>query len=339
MGLAAIGAAGALAMGGATAIGTTVAAMGVAGGFAALSAGTVFTAIATVGAVVSAVGSVAGISELKTAGMVLGGIGGVGALANAVGAFGEAASIGSIFGGAETAAAGAPSAAGAGAGSFFDAEAGVFTNNTTGSLLNGGAAVDSMDIITQAGKLGGYYDAEAGVFTDDKGVITGSDPAFVPPKTTGATSTTPKGTVASQVKADLAGDPDFDENGAAIPKGAKKPPGVNVSGAVEEVKKEEPSFWAGNTGKLLALGTLQSAGSFLEGAFDEVKPAQAALYTAQADRNNAQTALDKRQLAVLNEGMPVARRLDVTGRVAGAPAPAAPAAPGGMINRPAGAFA
>ncbi len=97
MGLAALGAGAALAMGGATAIGATAAAIG-AGTLAALDLGTIFTAVATVGSVVGAVGAVTGVKELKTAGMVLGGIGGIGSLASAVGAFGDGATMSSVFG-------------------------------------------------------------------------------------------------------------------------------------------------------------------------------------------------------------------------------------------------
>jgi len=323
MGLAAIGAAGALAMGGATAIGATAAAIG-AGTLGALSVGTIFTAVATVGAVVSAVGTVAGISELKTAGMVLGGIGGVGSLASAVGAFGEAATVSSIFGGGETAVAGggANSAAGA-AGSFFDAEAaGVWTNNTTGSLINGGAgapSMDALDIITSANKIGNFKSVGE-MEGPDMGPTTASSTRNT---TTAATTIDPK--LAPQAKTNEMEGPDT--SSAVVKTDVQKPAGITVDGTTGAVKTEEPSFWGTSTGKMLGMGVLQAGGSFLEGAFDEVKPAQAAAYMAQAEANNAQAALDKKQLSNMNEGIPVARRLDVTGRVVGP----------GLINRPVGA--
>ena len=326
MGLAAVGAAGALAMGGATAIGATVTAIG-AGTLGALSVGTIFSAVGAVGAVLGAVGAAAGISELKTAGMVIGGIGGIGALANSVGVFGEAASINSIFGGGEAAAtaAGTGGAAGAsGAAGFFDAEAGVWTDAATGGLINGGAGANSLDIVAAAndtmyrsvGEMEGLAGGGPGIADTAKA---GSSGVL---KTAGAVSDVSK--LAQQAKPNETAAPTTD-NLSSVTKGAPSNPVIGddfknpTTGAAYKWDGrnwvESKGFWGSNNAALLGMGALQAGGSFLEGAFDEVKPAQAAAYSAQAEANNAQAALDKKQLSNMNEGIPVARRLDVTGRI------------------------
>lgn len=333
MGLAAVGAAGALAMGGATAIGATVTAIG-AGTLGALNAGIIFSAVGAVGAVLGAVGAAAGISELKTAGMVIGGIGGIGALANSVGVFGEAASINSIFGGGEAAAtaAGTGGAAGAAAtGGFYDASLGQWVDGASSSLINGGAGANSLDIVAAAndtmyrsvGEMEGLAGGGPGIADTAKA---GSSGVL---KTAGAVSDVSK--LAQQAKPAEATTGDTPTESvtvsakAADTKGAPMNPILGAdfknpdSGAEYRWDGKQwvnkPSFWGSSNMALLGMGALQAGGSFLEGAFDEVKPAQAAAYNAQAEANNAQAALDKKQLSNMNEGIPVARRLDVTGRI------------------------
>lgn len=68
-------------------------------------------------------------------------------------------------------------------------------------------------------------------------------------------------------------------------------------------------------GGLMGMGVLQAAGSFLSGATDTLKPAQVQAYQAQAAANNSAAALTNKQVANMNQPLPTARRMDVTGKV------------------------
>lgn len=321
MGLAAIGAGAALAMGGASAIGATAAAI-TAGTLSALSVGTVLTAVATVGAVVGAVGKIAGVKELQTAGMVLGGIGGIGSLANAVGAFGEGATIGSIFGGG-----GVGEMAGGGdfigaSNSIINGEQGVSSaagidGDFIGTSLDTGTGQiaqqgNNFDIISSAAKLAGgnVMSPETTQLAGTEGPAGNADTGVIQQKLTSGASMP----LAKQNNTDIVEGPTSDDNTGTATKSA----GANVTGKVDinsgQKPEDKPSFWSTQNGSLVAMGGIQAAGSFLSGAFDPLKPAQADAYSAQAAANNAQAALSNRELANMNSKIPVARRVGVTGR-------------------------
>ncbi len=363
MGIAAIGAGAALALGGGLAIGTVATAVA-AGTVAALSVGTVFTAIATVGAVVGAVGAVTGNKDLQMAGMVVGGIGGIGGLAASVGAFGgSAASVGSIFGSsASTAAAAAPVAAATDAaatggglvGAGVDAagsEAAAATGGIESVTVTANAANDFSPAMINAINSGGGDAAIAaaanptttgGPATDPTAaVVQPSGAASTPPSTTSGTPAT-----ASPIASDPALNPvqvtpgtpvasdiptgDLNAFRSAYPGGVITPNTIfkAPSGAVYTANGTTltPQSAAGGIGGLLgslsnmsegsgllAMGVVQSAGSFLSGATSKLTPAQVVAYQAQANANNASAALTQQQVSNMNSGMPTAKRLAVTG--------------------------
>lgn len=345
MGLAALGAGAALALGGATAIGATAAAIG-AGTFAALSVGTVFTTIATVGAVIGAVGVVTGVKELQTAGMVIGGIGGIGSLANAVGAFGANATLGSVFGGE----AGIPDGA-AGASLMngaVDAEGTPLSSYTAAS--SGGDVIGTANNI--AGVGAGGLDAEgnplssvmssqaaspaatgaSAVGTDAEGnplssvtkapsssASSATDAEGNPLSSTGSGTSTP--TLSNSI-------PTIDKTAISQQFGTdpsqitnyKAPSGASYtftpgSGWAPASAGGIGGFLGSQSGGLIGMGVIQAAGSFLQGAFDPLKPAQVAAYQAQANANNASAALTNKQVGNMGQPIPVAQRLAVTGKL------------------------
>lgn len=308
MGLAAIGTAATLAMGGATAIGATATAIA-AGTMASLSLGTVLTAVATVGSVLGTIGAVAGIDELKTAGMVIGGIGAVGSLANAVGAFGDAATVGSVFGGESAASAVSGQATanslinGSVTGNMADADAldPLYQGASAASTVSG----DSLDIVSATNKMAGSL-----------GVPT---PSTQTPAV--ADTAKPAGTSTTNSSADpLSATKETPKLGDVQ---TNKDSGKSYSWDGKQWVPEAEGMFSGKNAAMLGMGAIQSAGSFISGAFDPLKPAQAAAYTAQANANNAQAALSQKELSNMNGNIPVARRLAVTGRpsvINGAPA-------------------
>lgn len=317
------------------------------------SLATTFAAIGAVGATLGAIGEVAGIDELKTAGMVIGGIGGVGSLASAVGAFGEGATLNSVFGSGTTAgaAAGQDTASLINGGSWFDAESGMMLDSATGAL-QGSATSGFGDIISAANKIGGFSmpsnktqelegpnadPLSSGVKAptrqqeltsnskDTSSALAQQANADAPDETSPGLSSAAKGAAATGTPSGT--NMTSKTGGASITGGVNGPPPNPKMGDVWTNPDTDaaytfdgknwtpkPGFWGSSMGQMLGMGVVQSAGSFLSGAFDEVKPAQAAAYNAQAEANNAQAALDRKQLSNMNEGIPVARRLGVTGR-------------------------
>lgn len=73
-------------------------------------------------------------------------------------------------------------------------------------------------------------------------------------------------------------------------------------------------FLKSSGGGMMAMGALQAGGAFLEGAFDEVKPAQAAAYNAQAAANLAAANLANQQNKNMSAPIPVATRVQPVGR-------------------------
>lgn len=316
------------------------------------SLGTTFAAIGAVGATLGAIGEVAGIDELKTAGMVLGGIGGVGALASTVGAFGEGATLNSVFGSGGSAAEGAAGGWSVGADGAISNSSGALlgSSNISTPLLNSGAS--SMDIISAANKIGGFgmngfkadqslattadpskdplaasvrapdasqtkYTSQAADFAtqpmagadgtaDGANKTTVKDPLAA--KTTGSGSGVSSSVLGSSITGSVNGPPPNPQLGAEWTN-----PDTGATYSFDGKSwTAKPGFW-GSNGALLGMGVLQSAGSFLSGAFDPLKPAQAEAYSAQAKANDAQAALENKKLSNMNDNIPVARRLNVTG--------------------------
>jgi hypothetical protein len=83
------------------------------------------------------------------------------------------------------------------------------------------------------------------------------------------------------------------------------------------------SFLRSVGGGELGMGVLQAGGAFLQGAFDPLKPAQAAAYDAQAKANLAAANLANQQNRNMGQALPVASRIPATG--------------GGIINQRPGA--
>ncbi len=304
-----------------------VSSVGVAG-FGAVLAGTAslgmtFAAVGAVGATLGAIGEVAGIKELKTAGMVLGGIGGVGSLASAVGAFGEGATLNSVFGSGGIGEA-------AGGGDFIGA------TSSGGGLINGageaagggdfiGTSLDagtgqlsSMDVVSAAAKMGGYTQGAP----EMPGAIDNTAGAAKQKLINPSSAPAPVAKQVGPSGGNIVEGPTPEDNAAPTDAGSKVTGTVSVDKTTGATKvAEAPGFWGTTTGQLVGMGLVQGAGSFLAGAFDEVKPAQAAAYNAQAAANNAQAALSTKELSNMNSRIPVARRLNVTGQ------------PIGLINR------
>lgn len=309
-------------------IAVAVAAVSVAGvgaaGFGAIlagtaSIGTMMAGVAAVGATLGAIGAVAGIDELKTAGMVLGGIGGVGALANAVGAFGAGATMGSVFGGAEAV---ASANAGTTAASLMNGASGSMAGDMMSGFTQTG--FDSAGIVDAANHIGGF------------GVdFTGGDALSSVAKTPTVAKAMDVASAASDalkpVTENITEGPTSADNAPETKPGAIDPAAA-VTGKVAGAPNADGGGFFGKGGFMRSMGgmgVIQAAGSFLSGAFDPLKPAQADAYKAQAAANNAAAALQNKQNSNMNEPIPVARRMPVTGKI------------GGMINSsaPAGAMA
>lgn len=287
-----------------------------AAGFAAIlagtaSIGTMMAGVAAVGATLGAIGAVTGVKELQTAGMVLGGIGGVGALANAVGAFGEGATMGSVFGSSAesvTANAVAPAAS-------LDTASLMNSSGLSSTVIDPvtGAVSSNAGVVDTANQIGGFGTgtmntgspdaasalvktpvanttvADTGTKIIDTASVPKIDGDLAMAGTTGANSTTSVGDVTGSVTPPADGSGLFSKDG----------------------------FLRSQGGGMMAMGVVQAAGSFLSGAFDPLKPAQVDAYKAQAAANNASAALTNKQVGNMNEPIPVARRMAVTGKLGG----------------------
>jgi hypothetical protein len=159
-----------------------------------------------------------------------------------------------------------------------------------------------MDILSAASKLGGAPNTTQLEGTEGPGTsVTGQPPAKDP--------------LAKQVAAstDVTEGPTNADNAPPAAAGSKVTGTVDATAAGTKAA-EAPSFWGSQNAGLMGMGVIQAAGSFMSGAFDELKPAQAAAYNAQANANNAQAALSQKELSNMNSKIPVARRMAVTGQ-------------------------
>lgn len=344
MPVVAVAAAGlALASGGAAAIGAVVA------GTATLA--TTLTAVAAVGATLGAVGAVTGVEELQTAGMVLGGVGGLGSLAANAGLFGASATTESLFG--SVAADGLGEVMATPVNSYFADQI-----SNTGSLINGGMdmGVSGLmngyrpgDVVSSAlpdiaqntgGNINDIIDSLAGVVKPVQPVapteavagaaspgITASDALSATtavsdtalPSPVAAPSVTGKTVSAPQTPTVMKnGIPDVRIPGNTYKGSDGK---TYTSDGVRWSPESEGGVWnflKSSGGGALGMGVLQAGGAFLEGAFDDLKPAQVEAYRAQAAANNAATALAQKQLSNMNSKIPVASRVQPA-PVTGAP--------------------
>ena len=294
----------------------SVAGVGAAGFGAILagtaSIGTMMAGVAAVGATLGAIGAVAGIDELKTAGMVLGGIGGVGAIASSVGAFGANATMASVFGGAEAAV--GQNLAETGTSLLNGAMQPSVTQDLMSGFIDNG--FNSSGIVEAANNIGGFGDVLAttvkmpGADGLSKAVdLAGSASNALKPVTDNIT----EGPTNEDNTQPVGGEGDVAMAGG--PSGPLDP--LKVTGKVNVPGAAEGGGMFGKNGffnTMGGMGVIQAAGSFLSGAFDEVKPAQAEAYKAQAAANNAAAALQNKQVSNMNEPIPVARRVAVTGR-------------------------
>lgn len=302
-----------------------------AAGFGAIlagtaSIGTMFAGVAAVGATLGAIGAVTGVKELQTAGMVIGGIGGVGAIANAVGAFGANATMGTVFGGAEAAAA---SQAGTQAGGLINGA--MESTNMANDMVSGFTANginSATGIVDTANGIGGFTDVAKAMGGDGLSNVVTPKALEVVKGAAGAVD------AAKGLSTDIVEGPTSADNTGApeMPtKNGVQDPAATVTGKVTSASADGNGIFGKNGffNTMGGMGVVQAAGSFLSGAFDEVKPAQAEAYKAQAAANNAAAALQNKQNSNMNEPIPVARRMAVTGKL------------GGMINStpPAGAMA
>lgn len=290
------------------------------------SIGTMMAGVAAVGATLGAIGAVAGIDELKTAGMVLGGIGGVGAIANAVGAFGANATMASVLGGAEAAT----------AGSLAETSASLINGAQMGDMAQdaiSGFTGNNFGVVDAANNIGGFT---GGDFLSSTVQIPGSKTMEMASAASDVLKPVTENITEGPTNADNAKSAGGIDGDLSLPAGdvqkldpLKVTGNVNVPGASDSGGMfGKNGFFSTAGGGMLGMGVVQAAGSFLSGAFDELKPAQAEAYKAQAAANNAAAALQNKQNSNMNEPIPVARRMAVTGKT------------GGMINAapPAGAM-
>lgn len=335
--IAIAGAGFALASGGAAAIGAVVA------GTATLA--TTLSAVAAVGATLGAIGAVTGDKTLGTIGMVMGGIGGVGALAANAGLFGASATTESLFGSTISEVTSTPvNAAFAGQiandGSLINgatnAMSGFMPGDVTSSVLpdiaqstaaaSGGNITDIIDTLAGVSKP---VEMASNALPMESITVTGTRDAAA--AGADATAAAPATTLPSPVStSQITGAP---KAPTVMRDGVPDPrvPGNTYSGADGKTyvsdgmrfaaQSSEGGIWnflktAG--GGSLGMGVLQAGGAFLQGATDELKPAQIEAYKAQAAANNAAAALNQKQVDNMSAPIPVARRVTAAG-VTGAP--------------------
>lgn len=317
---------------------------GTVGGIAAISATTAFEIVAAVGATVGAIGAVTRDKTLSTVGMVVGAIGGIGGLASSAGLFGaEAASGAPLFGTTPAAETGA---------TFADS----LTPATQGAAAGGGVETGTWDAAMTADQAAsGTIDSVAnGLPTDLQSFSTTSENVSDPAKVlagprvdqVAATDTTTGilnggvGTTASSGTSDLIPPPPAPPNGLGT---ADPVTGQNIESAVDPVTGKivtmPDSGSSGIFGSILdfakknpvvALGTLQAAGSFLSGATSTLTPAQVNALNAQAAANQAAANMATQQQKNLALPKAVASSAPVTG----APGPLIGSTPGLLNSAP-----
>lgn len=313
---------------------------------AAISAATVFTVVAAVGATVGAIGAVTGDKNLQRFGMIVGAVGGIGALASSIGAIGgDAASLGND----------ADAAAGMGTGSdAYTAASGAASVSPLGSVTDPASDAANAAVPSVADGIdptyGGVINSTDATGTDVSGLANGEpitqamdggagplvqpgDAALGPkppaPGVTGGTSTTATGNPAATAAATPDNGVDQASNmlrNLDLQSDVAAEGGTGSGGIMGTLGKFGSSLTDYATAHPgAALGVLQAAGSFLQGATNGLTPAQIAAYNAQAAANRAAAALAQQQASNMAGNLPVASR------VTGTPASTAPV-PAGLIN-------
>lgn len=357
-------------MGAIAAIGTAVTAVASSVGIgitaSALTVG--FGTIAAVGAVTSAVGMVTHNKALSIAGAVLGGIGGVGALASSAGVFGAAsaasvapatpaaadiASAGTVsfIDSGNFAAEGAGAVEGANVVSAADAAASAAALPTavdTGSFAAQGAAGVGLGNALGAAKPAlGLFNATQGTPTTEE-LAAQQKLALAPTATTtGSAPPPPAAALPSNVPGSNAPLTPAGQNvaGQGVPGGDQPLSGRSLVGdaALRNQQDNKSAFDKvldfTESHPLTSLGVLQAAGSLVSGwTSQSLTPAQIKAYEAQANANDAATALQKQQTANLAMPKAVASSTPVSGQAQLVPVnlrpPPIPAPQGGFINAP-----
>lgn len=328
-----IGAIGAMAMGGATAIGAVIA------GTATLAE--TLTAVAAVGASLGAIGAVTHDKTLTTVGMVMGGIGGVGALAANAGLLGASATTESLFGsssGAMESVTVTPQAWGADA-ALTDAGRSALQaagNSADADIINRIGALDTSSIglpslpavesasaaINPIGALPVNSGPAAASGTLPDGGLAATNAGITPGADNGITG------MAHGVDTGLtpAGQRALQDAAASGAPSTPQTPGV-VAVTAPSVG-DEPGFFSNLMNNQYAqYGMIQAGGSLISGMFDPLKPAQVSALDAQSAANRAAATLAQTQQANMAQKIPVASRAGlinskpvaspaVTGRVA-----------------------
>lgn len=314
--------------GGAAAIGAVVA------GTATLA--TTLTAVATIGAVVGAVGAVTGDKTLSTVGLVMGAVGGIGSLAANAGLFGASATTDSLFGAQSLAQSGIPAdegsaLIGAGGAGSIDGAAATAGLNSSAAVPDGLSAFNpTASASTASTGTGMINDPEAALAQG------GSSQSVAPSGAANTPGLSPSGTAAAAHANDIVEGP---VSGAASPSApvstAPAAPAAPVTApptAAASTTDPGTLSWLSKFAKdnpqvasMATYGLIQSAGSFIAGAFDTLKPAQVAALQAQANANNATAGVTNTQLTNMKQPLPTASRVTPAG--------------GGLINTVTGAAA
>jgi hypothetical protein len=332
---------------------STVAAVGIASVAGALAV------TAAVGATLSAVGMLTKNKALSMAGMVIGAVGAIGSFASAVGLIDGSAQL---FG-TQTAAAVADQggAVGAMAGEAGTWDTGVSAVGDAVGPGTGSAIANAADPAASLGGEAGAWDTGVGSasaasstapFAGDQTILTSTSESVADPATQLATAPTGAADPGTGVDALLNADTTA---GTPLP---PTPPSTVPGPGTAPTAGQTPGSWAwgvdkaagtatiegGDDGGILssllgfarknptvALGAIQSAGSFLSGATSSLTPAQVTALQAQAAANDAATALTNQQRANLAMPKSVASLSPVTGtpqQLVPTPTP-----PAGFINQ------
>lgn len=327
-----------------------------------LTAITAFEAVAAVGATLGAIGAITKDKTLSMVGLGLGALGGVGALATSAGLFGAEAAGGSSifgsgpqaassaadvgtagggFGGAEGLSAGIGSEVPAAAGGTFGVDAAV--SDGTIPFLAGNAAVPTAETTAAPSDL-------TTLATTSENA---TDPALKLAQSNDASPLLNSGqaqldkTMAGQFDPLQGGAPPappagVDANGVSLaapgkPLAAWQTPGTwtpGVNGAEGTFNVETPGIFGSlldfaKKNPTVAMGVLKAGGSLIEGATNQLTPAQIDYYNAKAAEAQANAAMSNQQRNNLAAPKAVASVVPVTG----APQPLVPQMPG-LINQP-----
>lgn len=323
---------------------------GVVAGEAAFTAVTAFEVIGAVGATLGAIGAITKDKTLSMVGLGLGAVGGIGALATSAGLFGADAASGALFGSGPQAAAATQSVAGTFGGDFIPQ-----ISAPGSAAASGGVEAGAWDVANAASD--GTINWAAGATsptgtnevppTDQQTFATTSenisDPArklainakpdsFIdsgtwdPVKTAQASVTPDEGVTTGGPGGGFTGKLEAGE----IPAGS--PTGASIS-SIDKAVSDKGIFGGlldfANKNPTVAMGVLKAGGSLLEGATNQLTPAQIDYYNAKAAEAQANAAMSNQQRNNLAAPKAVASVVPVTG----APQPLVPQIPG-LINQP-----